>query len=151
MPATWPVEDFRTYLRSLMNAAGIADYAELSELTGVNQTQFSNWNRGKSRPSRENLKRIAPVLGLRSPVTLYIASGQDAHEDLQLDDQPNFTVLPKPLRDLIDVYEQMSSLGREDVVLTSVSVLVAGLKAELIAEIDRRKRDQPSGQRRRAS
>lgn len=133
-----------------MDAAGIADFAELHRLTGVSQTQFSNWRRGISQPSRENLKRIAPALSLKSPVTLYLAAGIDEREDLELEAVPDFTVLPKPFLDLRHVYELAKSLGREDLVLSSISVLVAGLRAELNAEINQGK-PQPSGRRKQAS
>lgn len=146
---TWPVEDFNIYLRALMDAEAIETYAELSRLTGVSQNQFSNWRRGLAQPSRDNLRKIAPALGLRTPVTLYIQAGLDEQDELELGSEPDFRVLPKPLLELRDVYEQMKQLGREDVVLSSVSVLVAGLKAELANETARRGA-QPSGRRKRA-
>lgn len=150
VPATWPVEEFATYIRALMEKAGIPDFADLSRLSGVSQSQFSYWTRGKTQPSRRNLKRIASPLGLRSPVTLYIAAGLDAEEDLELDAQVDFTVLPKPFQDLRHVYERAKAMGREDLVISSISVLVSGLNAELNAEIDRGKA-QPSGRRKQAS
>jgi transcriptional regulator with XRE-family HTH domain len=150
MSATWPVEDFNEYLRTLMVNAGIADYAELSRLTNVNQSQFSLWRRGKTQPSRGTLKRIYGVLGLKSPVTLYVAAGLDAEEDLELGERVDFTVLPKPFHDLREVYERLNDLGRGPEALRSISVLVAGLKAEVaeLESIDKRRRDQPSGRRR---
>lgn len=144
--ATWPVEDFNKYLRALMQQAEISDYAELSRLTGVSQSQFSNWRHGRTQPSRRNLKRIAPGLGLSSPLTLYLAAGLDEHEDLELDSQPDFTVLPKPFQELLEVYEQLKLAGQEDMVLSSVRVLVDGLKAQVRGV----QAGQPSGPRRRA-
>lgn len=144
------MEEFNAYLRALMDAAGIDNYAELSRLTGVSQNQFSNWRRGLAQPSRENLRKIAPALGLRSPVTLYLAAGLEEQEHLELEAAPDFRVLPKQFQDLRDIYERLKEVGREDVALSSVSVLVAGLRAELEAQLVRRK-DQPSGPRRRAS
>jgi transcriptional regulator with XRE-family HTH domain len=147
---SWPVDDFREYLKALMRNAGIADYAELSRLTGVSQNQFSNWRRGLAQPSRENLKKIAPTLGV-APVLLFIAAGLDQHEDFDLTPQPDFSALPKPFHDLREVYERLNDLGRGPEALRSISVLVAGLKAE-VAELEsidkRRRRDQPSGRRR---
>lgn len=147
---SWPVEDFNTYLRALMSAAGIDNYAELSRLTGVSQNQFSNWRRGLAQPSRENLRKVAPAVGLRSAVTLYLAAGLEDQEHLELDSAPDFTVLPKPFHDLRDVYEQLKDLGREDLALSSIAVLVGGLQAELAAEVSRRRGDRPTGHRRRA-
>lgn len=146
VPTSWPVEDFRDYLRALMNAAGIADYAELSRVSGVSQTQLSNWRRGLSQPSRQALKKLVMPLGLKSPVMLYIAAGIDAQEDLELDAAPDFTVLPKPFQDLREVYEQLKLVGQEDMVLSSIRVLVDGLKAQVRGS----EGGQPSGRRRRA-
>lgn len=143
------MEEFNTYLRALMDAAGIETHAELSRLTGVSQNQFSNWRRGLAQPSRENLRKIAPAVGLRSPVTLYLAAGLEDQEHLELTAEPDFRVLPKALLDLRDVYEQMKDIGIGDVALSAIALLVGGLRAELAAEIARR-RDQPSGRRRRA-
>lgn len=144
------MEEFNSYLRALMDRAGIENYAELSRLTGVSQNQFSNWRRGLAQPSRETLRRITDALGLKSPVTLYLAAGLEEQEHLELDAAPDFTVLPKPLQDLHDVYERAKALGREDLVLSSISVLVAGLRAELDADLGRRQ-PQPSGRRKQAS
>lgn len=143
---SWPVEDFRAYLRALMDAAGIVDYAELSRLSGVSQTQLSNWRRGLSQPSRAALKRLVRPLQLKSPVTLYIAAGLDAHEDLELEAVPDFTVLPREFQDLREVYERLKAIGQEDVVLSSVRVLVAGLRAQL----DVTESHRPTGRQRRA-
>ena len=93
---------------------------------------------------------LLDVDGLKSPVTLYLAAGLEEQEHLELEAVPDFTVLPKPFHDLRHVYEQAKALGREDLVLSSISVLVSGLRAELEAEINRGK-PQPSGRRRQAS
>lgn len=147
VPTSWPVDEFRDYLRALMHAAGIADYAELSRLSGVSQTQFSNWRRGLSQPSRQALKRLVEPLGLRSPVMLYLAAGIDQHEDLELAAAPDFTVLPAPFHELLQVYEELKAIGQEDVALSSVRVLADGLRAQLRGV----QAGQPSSRRRRAS
>jgi transcriptional regulator with XRE-family HTH domain len=131
VPTSWPFEEFREYLRALMDRAGIADYAELSRLTNVSQTQFSNWRRGLSQPSRQALQKIAPVLGLNGPANLYVAAGLVVQEDLQVTAHLDFTVLPRVFDDLRDVYEQMKDIGQGEVVLSSIRVLVAGLRAQL--------------------
>jgi transcriptional regulator with XRE-family HTH domain len=144
----WPYEEFGVYLRALMDNQGIENYAELSRLTQVSQNQFSNWRRGLAQPSRENLRKIAPVLGLNSPVMLYVAAGLEDHEDLQMDGTPDFTVLPRVFQDLRELYEEMAAAGRGDEVIRSVSVLVSGLRAEFKSETQQ---TQPSGRARRAS
>lgn len=142
VPETWPHEQFAVYLRALMDAAGIADYAELSRLTGVNQSQFSNWRRGRSQPSASTLNRIAPVLG-QPPVKLYVMAGLNVEEDFDLSQEPDFTALPRPFHDLREIYEQAAATGEGDRVLEAILLLVAGLKAQLTPKSGR-----PTGRRR---
>jgi transcriptional regulator with XRE-family HTH domain len=142
---SWPVEQFNDYLRALMTAQGIENYAELSRLTGVSQNQFSNWRRGLAQPSVATLNRIAPVLG-EPPFKLYVMAGLNAEEDFELDQQLDFTALPKPFHDLREVYELAAAAGRGDEVLNAMSLLVAGLNAQLVQV----RRDPPSGRRRSA-
>ncbi len=130
VPATWPYEQFADYLRALMDAAGIADYAELSRLTGVNQT----------------LKRIAPVLN-QPPVKLYVMAGLSVEADFDLSQQPDFTALPKPFHDLRETYERAVAAGEGDKMLEAMSLLVAGLNAQLKSSSMARG-DRPSGRRR---
>lgn len=128
-----------------MDAVGIADYAELSRVTGVNQSQFSNWRRGRSQPSAATLKRIAPALDT-PPVKLYIMAGLDSEADLDLSQEPDFSALPKAFHDLREVYERAAAAGRGDEVLNAMSLLVAGLNVQLVPV----RRDPPSGRRRSA-
>jgi len=93
VPISWPAEEFREYLRALMDRAGIADYAELSRRSGVSQTQFSHWRRGNAQPSRESLAKIAPVLGAPT-VNLWLAAGLAGVDQLNLSDTPDLRVLP---------------------------------------------------------
>lgn len=146
VPATWPYEQFGDYLRALMDAAGIADYAELSRLTGVNQSQFSNWRRGRSQPSTATLKRIAPALDT-PPVKLYIMAGLDEEADYDLSQEPDFSALPRPFHDLREIYERAAANGEGDRVLEAILLLVAGLKAQLKPAATTRG-DRPSGRRR---
>lgn len=129
------------YLRALMTASRISNYAELSRLTGVSQNQFSSWGRGLSQPKRETLKRIAPALGV-PPVNLYLVAGLDDEEDLALTGQVDLSAWPPEFHDLHDAYERAAEIGQGDMVLQSISLLVSGLKAQIGA-----KRDQPSGRR----
>jgi transcriptional regulator with XRE-family HTH domain len=152
MPATWDPAQFGIYLRSLMDAEGITDFAELSRRTGVNQTQFSNWTRGKTRPSRENLKKVAPALGLTSAGMLYVAAGLEDAEDVGFQEPPDFTVLPKEFQDLREVYAKFDAAGRGDSVLSAIRLVVRGLKDELaeVEAIERRRSSQPNVRPRRA-
>lgn len=146
---SWPVEDFNRYLRALMDAAGIADYAELSRLSGVSQNQFSNWRRGLAQPSRPNLKKAAAALKV-SPVKLYVRAGLDDEDDLELGAELDFTALPAPFHELRAVYERLNDLGRGAEALRSISLLVAGLKSEIVGleGVETRRGDHTSGRRR---
>lgn len=89
----WPVEDFVKYLRNLMDNASIRDFAELSRLSNVSETQFSNWRRGIAQPSKASLNKVAPVLGVK-PVRLWFAAGLATMDDLDLGEAPDLTELP---------------------------------------------------------
>jgi transcriptional regulator with XRE-family HTH domain len=131
MPAKWPHEEFATYLRALMTEAGIPDYAELSRLTGVNQTQFSNWRRGISRPSRENLGKVAKVLGVR-PVNLWLVAGLTDEEELDLAERPDLTVLPREFIALLELWQDGRLTEQQrDFLRMSVATLVSGLRNQL--------------------
>lgn len=139
---SWPVEQFNDYLRALMAAQGIDNYAELSRLTGVSQNQFSNWRRGLAQPSATTLNRIAGALDT-APVKLYVMAGLNVEEDFDLSQEPDFTALPRPFHDLREIYEQAAATGEGDRVLEAILLLVAGLKAQLTPKSGR-----PTGRRR---
>ncbi len=124
-----------------MTEAGIPDFAELSRLSGVSQTQFSNWRRGLSQPSRESLKRIAGHLKV-SPVKLFIGAGIDNAGELGLTGELDLRVVPGEIRALIELHEDPRlSDEQRSFLRRSVANLVAGLRAELAAV-------KPSGRRR---
>lgn len=140
---SWPVDEFRDYLRLLMTAAHIPDFAELSRLTGVSQTQLSNWRRGLAKPSRESLKRIAPSLGV-PPVKLYLAAGVTDAEELDLSGQVDLTVLPAEIRDFITLYlDDRLTDDQRRYARQTVAYITSGLRAELA-----KSQVKPSGRRR---
>lgn len=141
---TWPVAEFQEYLRALMDAAGIVDFAELSRRSGVGQWQFSTWKQGKNQPSVTNLRRIAPVLGVPL-VKLQLAAGLAAEDELDLSDQVDLTVLPAELRDFIDLYLGGLTDEQQQYARRALTHLSVGLRAEL-AKVDNR----PQGRRRPA-
>ena len=127
----------------LMTAAHISDFAELSRLSGVSQTQLSNWRRGLAQPSKESLKRIAPTLGVQ-PVRLYLAAGVNDAEELDLSGQVDFTVLPAEIKDFIALYlDGGLTADQQRYARQTVSYLTAGLRAELANSPGK-----PSGRRR---
>lgn len=142
VPTSWPADAFRDYLRALMDAAGIPDYAELSRLSGVSQTQFSHWRRGNARPSRESLAKIAPILGVAA-VSLWLAADLANPDELALADAPDMRVLPREIRELADLFDTPGlTEEQKSYVRRSVSTLTAGLRAELV-----KPRNHPTGRR----
>jgi transcriptional regulator with XRE-family HTH domain len=81
----WP-----DYLMAAMKSAQNITPADLSRLSGVNQSQISRWLRGIGQPSLDNLRKIQPVL--RVPMlALLVASGHISKDEARLRD------LPKPV------------------------------------------------------
>lgn len=144
MPPAWPREEFIEYLRALMTEAGIPDYAELSRLSGVNQTQFSNWRRGVSQPSRESLNKVARTLGMK-PVNLWLAAGLTDEEELDLEERPDMTVLPREFTELLELWrDDRLTEEQRGHLRTSVSLMVSGMRGQLTDPA----RGRPIGRRR---
>lgn len=128
MAKSWPVETFIQHLRQLMDREGVADYAELSRLSGVSQTQFSNWRKGTHQPSQESLDRIAPVLHTTQS-SLYIAAGLLSPDHLGAPDDYKPTVLPREILDLIALYESMTTDAGRRYIREHIDFALRGLKA----------------------
>lgn len=126
-----------------MTAAHISDYAELSRRSGVSETQLSNWRRGLAQPSRESLKRIAPVLAVQ-PVKLYLAAAINDVEELDLTGQVDLTVLPEEIRDFIALYlDPRLTDDQRRYARQTVAYIASGLRAELV-----KSQVKPPGRRR---
>lgn len=139
MAATWPVEEFREYLRVLMDQAGIPDYAELHRRTGVSQTQFSHWRKGNAQPSADSLRRIAPALGV-APAALFLAAGLNLADEIE-PRESDLAVLPREIRDLLDLWANDDLTGQQrDDLRRSIGIVVAGVRAGLDTSSGRRKR-----------
>lgn len=121
----WPVQEFNRYLEAQMEACGIADRAELSRRAGLDQTQLSNWRRGKASPSRGSLRKVADVLGV-PPINLYIVAGLDSAQDLGLTGEPDLAVMPPELRELIDLYQGLDESDRS-YLRRHIRVLIDGM------------------------
>lgn len=131
MAPTWPYQEFGEYLRAVMAAAQVPDFAELSRRSGVSQTQFSNWRRGLAQPSQDSLKKVASVLGIQ-PVKLYLAAGINDAAELDLSGQVDLTVLPGEIRDFLDLYlDARLSDEQRSYARRAVAHLTAGLRAEV--------------------
>lgn len=140
---SWPVEEFREYLRTVMTVAQVPDFAELSRLSGVSQTQFSNWRRGLSQPSRDSLRKVATALGV-PPVKLYLAAGLNDAEELDLSGQVDMTVLPPEIQEFIAMYlDARLTDEQRRYARRVIADVTSGLRAELA-----RSQVKPSGRRR---
>jgi len=111
-----------------MDREGIADYAELSRLSGVSQTQFSNWRKGTHQPSQESLDRIAPVLRT-TQADLYIAAGLFSPGHVGAPDDYEPSVLPREIRELIELYDSMTTEANKRYFREQVAFALRGLKA----------------------
>lgn len=149
VPKVWPVDEFREYLRALMDERRIPDYAELSRLSGVNQWQFSQWNRGLAQPSVKSLRKVAPILGVQ-PVALFIAAGLNDAEELELTQGPDLKVGPAEFRDLAELWDDPRLTDdQRSFIRSAVANLVAGLRAGLVNS-PAAEQNSPSGRRRTA-
>lgn len=129
---TWPYREFGAYLRQLMaeaRPAPIANSAELSRLTGINESLFSRWRSGQVQPGTESLRKVATVLGI-APVRLFIAAGLTDEQELNLTASPDLTVLPAELRELIELWPELSD-DQQKYARRFLATLMAGLRAEL--------------------
>lgn len=142
---TWPYEEFREYLRRLMDEARprIPDFAELGRLTGINQSLFSRWRSGAAQPGTESLRKVAGVLGV-PPVKLFLAAGLTDAQELDLSGQVDLTVLPAEITQFIALYlDERLTEDQRRYARQTVAYIAAGLRAELA-----KSQVKPSGRRR---
>lgn len=124
----WSPEELSEYLDALMRAEKIRNDAELARLSGVKQTQISNWRRGLAQPTIESLAKIAPVLKV-SPRKLYIVAGRMSATDAEPVD---LAVTPPEIRTLIEIYnDPRMSDADHDYLRRSLTLLADGLRSDL--------------------
>lgn len=128
--SSWPAAEFRQYLDSLMQAAGLPNDATLARAAEIDASLISNWRSGKQQPSRRSLKRIAGPLNVR-PAALYLQAGLDDLEDLEMTEAPDLTIWPAEFHELRDVFERFAAAGRGEEVLDAIGTLTLGLKARI--------------------
>jgi transcriptional regulator with XRE-family HTH domain len=142
---TWPYREFGAYLRRLMDEARprIPDFAELSRLTGINQSLFSRWRSGAVQPGTDSLRKVAAVLDVPA-VKLFLASGLTDAEELNLSGQVDLTVLPAEIRDFIALYlDERLTEDQRRYARQTVAYIASGIRAELA-----KSQVKPSGRRR---
>lgn len=123
-------QDFGDYLKRAMDAAGLS-IADLKRLTGISDSVISKWRNGLTIPSVENLRLVAPALGMTTR-DLVVAAGHMTPDEVGLaeppeppkpparlatlqDDinaQPNLSDSDKRL--MIDLYERLLAQVKED-------------------------------------
>ena len=83
-----PMPDF---LRDAMAAAGLSA-AELARRSGASESQISRWLAGAHRPDINQLRTVAPALGVRI-LDLVVAAGHLTAEEAGLEGPP---MIPEP-------------------------------------------------------
>lgn len=130
----WAYEDFGEFLDARMNHQGIRNDAELSRLSGVKQTQISNWRRNLARPTPESLDKIAAVLKVPSVILYQLAGHLPENDPVERD----YDDTPPELRNLVDLYRSdRLTDGDRAFLLRSATALVS----HLVADLDRRDRE----------
>lgn len=138
----WPFEHFVAYVDALRDRCRIASDAELARQSGIASSVISRWRSGQMQPSRENLAKLAPVLGVK-PVQLWVAAGLARPEEMDLSGEIDLRVLPGAVQHLADLYiDARMTADDRDLLSRHVEMLVSGVRADL----DRR----PNGEGKRA-
>lgn len=86
-----PVISLPAYLTEAMAAAGLSQ-SELARRAGVNESPISRWLKGSNTPSIEQLRLIAPVLGVPL-IDLVVSAGHLTADEVGMADHPQ---PPKP-------------------------------------------------------
>lgn len=129
----WPHVQFNEYLDLLLSNAGLQDRAELSRLSGVKETQFTNWKKGTNRPSRQSLRKIAQALRMGPDGLarlLYEAGDPDEREGVEPPSGPDLSSIPKIYRELIefDTDPALPSEARDEL-RAHLAAVIAGFRA----------------------
>ncbi|NUR70720.1 MAG: helix-turn-helix domain-containing protein [Hamadaea sp.] len=86
-----PQSPFGWYLRRLMDSHGFLSDGDLEAASGVSASLISRYQAGEITPTPENLRKLAPVLGVRLG-ELMVESGLATREELGMVAPPS----PKP-------------------------------------------------------
>lgn len=97
-------QDFGPYLTQAMAAAGLSQ-ADLARLTGISDSIISKWRRGQATPSVENLRLLAPALGVTTR-DLVVRAGHMFPDEVGLKEPP---VPPKPPARLASLQDDINA------------------------------------------
>jgi transcriptional regulator with XRE-family HTH domain len=78
---------FGAYLTRAMDAARLS-IADLERQTGINNSLISKWRLGRTVPSMENLRLLAPALHV-PPMDLFVRAGHVMPEEAGLTSMPD--------------------------------------------------------------
>lgn len=119
----WPHAVFMAWLDQLKEALDIPSDMQLATRAGMaSPSVISGWRRGRTQPSRGNLRKLAKLAGV-SPVDVFRRAG--LVDDADLDDPPAMSdeVLPRQMLELIDLWRTSDADARM-VILGQVEFLV---------------------------
>lgn len=105
-------QDFGDYLKRAMDAAGLS-IADLKRLTGISDSVISKWRNGQTIPSVENLRLVAPALGMTTR-DLVVVAGHMAPEEVGLKEPPPPPKPPARLATLQDDINAEPNLSEGD-------------------------------------
>jgi transcriptional regulator with XRE-family HTH domain len=97
-PAT--TDEFRTFLRHLMDQAGFDTFESLARAGRFDATTLTRWFNGEQKPSNDLLHKIAGPLRVRFG-DLLVAAGIATPQQLGMEVSPG-PVLPLEVRELLD-------------------------------------------------
>lgn len=119
--------DFGAYLTRAMAAAGLSQ-ADLKRLTGISDSIISKWRSGQTTPSVENLRLLAPALGV-TPRELIVVAGHMTPEEVGLKEPP---APPKPPARLATLQDDINA---EPNLSDSDKRLMVDLYERLLAQV----------------
>lgn len=105
-------QDFGDYLTRAMDAAGLS-IADLKRLTGISDSIISKWRRNQALPSIENLRILAPALGMTTR-DLVVVAGHMAPDEVGLAEPPTPPKPPARLATLQDDINAEPDLSDSD-------------------------------------
>jgi transcriptional regulator with XRE-family HTH domain len=127
----WPYEDFIAFVDARKVVMKIATDAEMARRSGIPSSILSRWRSGQMQPSRDNLRKLAPVLGV-APVALWVAAGLAHPDEMDLSGPVDLTVQPPELLDLMDLYDDARLTDDDrDYMRRTVTTLVSSVRGEI--------------------
>jgi len=116
-------QHFAAYLTKAMQAAsyvrpnGDLDVPSLQRMSGVPDSILRRWLQGVGDPSLENLRKVAPALGLPKR-NLFVASGLVFADEVGLDDEPEPPQAPPTAEERILADDILSDADKEALIHT---------------------------------